>query len=327
MGACRPRRRLLVTPVVVVLLAGCATSTVPPTLHLASSPFDAAVDLTGNLWVIGRFDDTLRRIDTATVKVADVAPLSEAGGADAVSIAVGDGSVWVGTNGPCDTGQSASGCLLRIDPGSGKQLAAIPIGVGPNVAVGAGAVWVTTLGDDPDTGQRTLGRIDPLSNRVVATIPIVCPCSVAADDSAVWVAGPDFVVRIDPATNRVVAEVGLGGYPNGAEVAIGAGAVWVAYWGFPLGAGGALTGHLVRIDPATSKVVADIPVPGANGLAVGVDTVWIATGHSVVRVDARVNAVVSDLTMAGAVDGVGVAEHAVWVWSAQGFDTVWRIAY
>jgi YVTN family beta-propeller protein len=289
---------------------------VTATVHVGGLPRDAAIDPTGDLWVADIDGGRLSRIDHATNSVANVVP-SVGGGADVGSIAFGEGSMWAGV----------SGRLLRIDPGSGKQLAAIPIGVG-SVAFGAGAVWVAMYGDNPDTGGCTLGRIDPSSNRVVATIPVVCPRSVAADDSAVWVAGPDSVVRIDPATNRVVATVGLGGYPNGAEVAIGAGAVWVAYWGFPL-RGGALTGHLVRIDPATNRIVADIPVRGANGLAVGVDTVWIATGRSVVRVDARSNAVVSQVmeSLAVGVDGVAVDEHTVWAWSTTGSDTVWRIAY
>jgi streptogramin lyase len=289
-------------------------------LHVGSSPYDAAVDQTGNLWVIGRDDGTLWRIDAATNKVEEGVPLSVAGGADPVSIAFGEGSLWVGTNWPCEIGQSAFGCLLRIDPGSGKQLAAIPIGIAPSVAVGAGAVWVTS------PGKNTLARIDPSSNRVVATIPDVCRCSVAADDSAVWVAGPGSVLRIDPLTNRVVAEVGLGGYPNWPEVAIGAGAVWVAYYGMESEGPFRYSEHLVRIDPATNRIVADIPVRGANGLAVGVDSVWIATGQSVVRVDARSNAVVSEVTV-GLADGVAVNGHTVWVWSATGRDTVWRIAY
>ena len=304
---------------------------VTATVHVGGLPSDAALDQTGNLWVTDRDGGTLSRIDAVTNSVADVVPLSVAGGADPVSIAVGEGSLWVGANTRDETGPTLSGWLLRIDPGSGKQFAAIPLGIAPSVAVGAGAVWVTSLGDDPDTGQRTLARIDPTSNRVVATIPVVCPCSVAADESAVWVAGPGSVMRIDPATNRTVAEVDLGQefFANGAEVAMGAGAVWVAYYGLPLGAFGGLTGHLARIDPATNTIVADIPTGGANGLAVGADSVWITTGQSLTRVDARTNAVVSEVTVsnAGGVDGVAVSEHTVWVWSTTGKDTVWRIAY
>ena len=333
MGGRFPTKRVLVGLTVVGLLAGCATPTVTTTLHVGSShvgssPYDAAIDQTGNLWVTDRTDGTLWRIDAATNRVEEGVPLSLSGRADPVSIAFGDGSLWVAANASDGSGQSASAWLLRIDPGSGKQVAAIPIGVGPSVAFGAGAVWATSLGGNPDTSQLNLVRIDPTSNRVVATIPVVCPCSVAADETAVWVAGPGSVMRIDPATNRKVAEVGLPPEVNMPEVAVGAGAIWVAYWGFPI-RGGALTGHLVRIDPATNRIVADIPVRGANGLAVGVDTVWIATGRSVVRVDARSNAVVSQVmeSLAVGVDGVAVDEHTVWAWSTTGSDAVWRIAY
>ena len=307
---------------------------VTATVHVGGLFFDAAIDQTGNLWVTDRIGGTLSRIDPVTDSVADVVPLSVEGGADPVSIAVGEGSLWVGANARDATGQSASGWLLRIDPGSGKQVAAIPIGVAPSVAVGAGAVWVTSLwvtslGDDPRTVKNTLARIDPSSNRVVASIPVVCPCSVAADETAVWVAGPGYVMRIDPATNRKVAEVDLPPEDNMPEVAMGAGAVWVAYYGLPLGGFGRLMGRLARIDPATNTIVADIPTGGAIGLAVGADSVWITTGQSLARVDARTNAVVSEVTLsnAGGVDGVAVSEHTVWVWSTTGKDTVWRIAY
>jgi hypothetical protein len=298
---------------------------VTATLHVGGLLSNAAVDPTGNLWVIGRDSGTLSRIGAATGLVEDVVSLSVEGGADPVSIAAGEGSLWVGANTRDDTGQSASGWLLRIDPGSGKQLAAIPFGAGPSVVVGAGAVWVTSLGDNPDTGQATLARIDPSTNRVVATIPVVCPCSVAADETAVWVAVPGSVMRIDPATNRTVAEVNLPQEYFMPKVAMGAGAVWVCYPDdLPV-----RLDHLVRIDPATNKVVADIPMNGENGLAVSADSVWIATGYSVVRVDARTNAIVSKVTPseAGGVDGVAASEHSVWVWSTQGFDMVWRIAY
>lgn len=296
---------------------------VTATVHVSDLPSGAALDQTGNLWVIYRFAGTLSRIDAVTNSVADAVPLSVEGGADPLSIAVGEGSLWVGTNLRDETGQSASAWLLRIDPGSGRELAAIPIGAGPSVAVGVGAVWVTSGRDN------TLARIDPTSNRVVATIPVECPWSVAADETAVWVAGPGSVMRIDPATNRTVAEVDLGQEDLRPEVAMGAGAVWVAYYGFPLGDWGRLTGHLVRIDPATNTIVADIPTGGAIGLAVGADSVWITTGQSLARVDARTNAVVSKVTVsnAGGVDGVAVSEHTVWLWSTTGKDTVWRIAY
>ena len=104
---------------------------VTATLHVGGLLSDAAVDQTGNLWVIGRDSGTLSRIGAATGMVEEDVPLSVEGGSDPVSIAVGEGSLWVGANGPCDTRQAASGCLLRIDPGSGRQLAAIPIGAGP----------------------------------------------------------------------------------------------------------------------------------------------------------------------------------------------------
>ena len=50
-------------------------------------------------------------------------------------MAVGAGSVWVA---------SGDGTVSRIDPNSGRVVATITVGGTPeDVAVGAGAVWVT----------------------------------------------------------------------------------------------------------------------------------------------------------------------------------------
>lgn len=308
-------------------------------LDFVYSEYVAAVDRTGNLWVIDAAEgDDLWRIDATTNEVEERVPLFVAGGADPYSIAYGEGSFWVGVNMWDETKRSASPSLLRIDPGSGGLLAAIPIGA-DDITFGAGAVWVTSWVtartyapvDPGPEGYDALMRIDPASNRVVATIPIVCPCEVAADESAVWVAGPGYAMRIDPATNRTVAEVDLKTQLHTGDVVLGAGAVWVTVFRLDdLG----FSAYLVRIDPATNRIVADIPVPGrsAGGLAFGADSVWIATGQSVARVDPRVNSVISEYRLLtegqGTGDGVAASDHTVWVWDSLGsYCTVWRIDY
>ena len=131
--------------------------------------------------------------------------------------------------------------LLRIDPGSGKQLAAIPIGVDRALRlepVRSGSPPVVTTRTRARPPSRGSTREQPCRGDHARGVSV----RVAADDSGVWVAGSPavgsapgsaYAMRIDPATNRKVAEVDLPPGSNMAEVAIGAGAVWVAYYGFP----------------------------------------------------------------------------------------------
>ncbi len=98
---------------------------------------------------------------------------------------------------------------------------------------------------------------------------------MAVGEGEVWVASldGDSVTRIDPDTNRVVGEPIKVTDPS--EVAVGAGAVWVA--------GSAVT----RIDPDTNRVVGEIASEAVPyGLAVGEGEVWVASldGDSVTRI-------------------------------------------
>jgi branched-chain amino acid transport system substrate-binding protein len=131
-------------------------------------------------------------------------------------VAVGPGAVWV-------VGDAFGRTLWRLDPASDKVAATIPLPFVPGaVAVGEGAVWVTSLLGD------TVSRIDPATNKIVRTIPVGLGVSdVVAAAGAVWAtsAGDRTVTRIDPKTNRVVGRTRLDAVPG--NVAVGAGGVWV----------------------------------------------------------------------------------------------------
>ena len=102
-----------------------------------------------------------------------------------VSIALGDGSIWVTTT------SLKTGTLLRIDPRTGrvKQKLAIPHFDGtPNwIAVGERAVWLTDFGE---THSR-LYRVDPRTMRLTGRRSIDCfngSCETAVGRDSVWVA-------------------------------------------------------------------------------------------------------------------------------------------
>jgi hypothetical protein len=88
------------------------------------------------------------------------------------------------------------------------------------VAVGGGALWITTI-------DGSLTRVDPNLHGVVASIP-VChnALAVAYGEGAAWVAcGDKTVVRVDPKTDRPGTPIDVGALPRG--IAAGDGAVWV----------------------------------------------------------------------------------------------------
>jgi streptogramin lyase len=93
-----------------------------------------------------------------------------------LSIAVGDGAVWVVTY--------SSRQLFKIDPITLQiehrlDLSAEKPG---SVAVGAGAVWVT--------GDHSITKIDPRKDEVIHTYPIRVgfTCAVAATSTTLWLA-------------------------------------------------------------------------------------------------------------------------------------------
>lgn len=186
----------------------------------------------GAVWVTNRGDGTVSRVDPATNRVVGAVPV----GRDPSGVAVGEGAVWVAASGsrrlvrldpdtgravgspiPLGPGSSAEwapslvaigegavwvatrgGAVLRLDPRSGEEVARIPVGAGPafGVAVGAGAVWVTSpMGD-------TVSRVDPATNRVVGKPRLVegRPLFIAVGAGGVWVgsAGAAAVLRLEP---------------------------------------------------------------------------------------------------------------------------------
>jgi DNA-binding beta-propeller fold protein YncE len=149
------------------------------------------------------------------------------------------------------------------------------------MATGAGSLWVG------DALAETVYRIDPATNRVIAAvkIPFGGCGGLAANDQAVWSAGgcatSRDLTRIDPATNAVVKTIKLDG--NVAEVALGHGAVWATttdpYPEFP-------TSHptLVKINPATNRVVAISRIQHTAPLDVSDDAVWLGAGNALLKI-------------------------------------------
>jgi YVTN family beta-propeller protein len=114
------------------------------------------------------------------------------------------------------------------------------------------------------------------------------------------------VARIDPHTNR------LAGRPvrTGASLqslAVGGGSLWVANHD---------AGTVSRIDQASGKVVADIPVPSEpHRVAYGAGAAWVGNWHdnSVSRIDPQTNRAVETIAVGGHPIDVAATANAIWV--------------
>jgi virginiamycin B lyase len=259
----------------------------------------------GALWVAG--GDQVTRIDPADNRVVATIQVA-ATGSGLAGVSFGAGAVWVPTAVP--------GTLWAINPATNKVAARISLG-GPlrgpiSVSATRGAVWVACCGESRPSGTAggRLLRIDPRRKRVVAEIPLpASPTAVAADPSAAWVAtASGRVLVVDPKRNRVVDAVNAG-EPLGFSqtIAVGAGGVWLAE---------PFTEEVVRVDPESRRVVANIPAGAATTLAVAGDAVWVVSSLGLLRIDPARNQVVATASDPGLRRSLLIATGAGAVWTA-----------
>jgi DNA-binding beta-propeller fold protein YncE len=234
----------------------------------------------------------------------------------AVSVAVGEGAVWV----------AGFDHVSRLDPATGEVVATVRtplVGDYSGVAVGEGAVWVTS-------SRGSLYRIDPATNEVVAELDLgESPTAVTVGGGFVWVSraagGPGDIVRIDPRTDRVVGSPITVGPGPGPAVYFD-GSLWVLDTGLVVGEAkegtDATSPSLSRVDPVTGEVT-PVDGPAASVSAIGGGALWGVTfeelstptavqGDAVVRVDPGSNRV----EVVGTVDRAQEAafgEGYVWV--------------
>jgi streptogramin lyase len=255
-------------------------------------------------------------------------------------------------------GVAAAGLYFFLG-GHGPSVSS-PIAVGRpplRLAVGAGAVWVTSAPDG------TLSWIDPQKQQLGGPALRLDRgvSGVTTGQGSVWVSSPrrGEVVQIEPATERVEARVDVGGRPG--PIVFGGGRVWVADddgagvtainpagprvfrrgiaphvapLRLAFGAGSvwvssASTGAVRRIDPVTATAGAPIPV-GRHpaGVTVGGGIVWVADSRSgtVTRVDPATRSLLGEPIAVGErPGGIDAGTDTIWV-ANSGDDTVSRIA-
>ena len=144
------------------------------------------------------------------------------------------------------SGPAVSPSVLALDPAIIQTQA---------LAVDGASVWVT--GNAPNNSAATLEHIDTKTGKLLGTVvlPDNAPFQIVVGRDAVWVSSQQneesaHLIKIDPKTTRITAVIPT---QKDANVAVTPDAVWVDHG----------SGNLARLDPATNKVLANIPLPGA----------------------------------------------------------------
>jgi len=226
----------------------------PRVRNLGAGASDVAVGF-GSLWVTKHRTRSLLRIKQRTRRAVRSGYIPRTPGMP-VAVATGHGAVWLGTDEP-----SGPDHVIKVRP-DGAIAQVVPVaGKIYDVAVGAGAVWVTT-------SAAKVVRIS-VRNGARHTIDVGRePHGLAIGAGAVWVAnwGDKSITRIDAKTRRPGASsISLNYRPE--RVAVGGGSVWVTARD---------ANKLIRIDPRRSRVEGMIDT-GLEPYAVGVNRgrVWM----------------------------------------------------
>jgi virginiamycin B lyase len=141
------------------------------------------------------------------------------------------------------------------------------------------------------------------------------PDWMTSGSNALWIANITLKEgeRVNASTNTVTSRIKLSGVPC-SGIAYGFASVWVPICG-PHGAGSSL----VRIDAATNRVKATLPITPANSegaITTSPDSVWLATADGILsRIDPATGSVRQKIRVASGSQNPVYAEHTIWITS------------
>jgi ligand-binding sensor domain-containing protein len=275
------RRLALAAAAVVALVSspGAQAGGVPVEVALAGR----------TIWTTS--DSGLRVIDRATGKLL-ARPLSSR--PYAVELAVGDGSVWVGT---IENGYIA-GSVDRFDLAGRHRRTPLrfPARAVYEIAFGGHALWAW-IGSPDDARNSFLVRAGSTRRIHLAGRP----GWLAAGSRGAWLADGlilRFVSRSGGVRREPLRRTG--------PLVAAFGSVWVAHWA-----------TVVRIDETTHRQLATIPLAGAPyRFAVGPDRLWVATDGRhphLAAIDPTRGRVVAMCTLSDLPSGIAADRRHVWL--------------
>ena len=220
-------------------------------------------------------------------------------GSKPVTMAAGDGAVWVG--------DARDGTVTRIDPETRTVVKTIGVGAPAiDIAAGGGNVWVAT------GGFGTVVKVDAELNVEVDTIelgslddPVVPSVSaVAAGPEGVWLGAFEGLVRIDPSSGEIMQRVDLDQKPA-LQIALGNGAVWSTI----------NSSRARRVDARSAQETAEF-YAGVFVYAIALDrtAVWVAGGDQgqLWKLDPVTGTTLLTARAGSWVEGIALANEAVW---------------
>jgi streptogramin lyase len=190
--------------------------------------------------------------------------------------------------------------LLKIDPKTNKVVSRTGIGTGScGLGYGAGSMWIE------DTSTSTVSRVSVTTGKRLKAIQVgITPYDAMFAYGSAWTTahGQGELERIDPAKDQVVNRWRL---PQATGAVAAFGSVWATG-----------TEGVIRVDPASHKVLARIAIQGGAGwTAASPDAVWVTTPTGVARIDPQSNTVVTTVALPGApyLGDPDVVDGRVWV--------------
>lgn len=194
-----------------------ATGSKPLVIDTIPGACAAPVIAFGAVWVISCTERKLYRLDAVSGKVIAKIATGIADANGEMSLAAGDGSVWLLTD--------SSGVLTRFNPRSNVAEGTVQVRAHSYCAAfGFGSVWVSNYADG------SVQRVDVKTNTVMASIAVGNkPRFLSAGVGGVWALnqGDGIVTRIAPATNKVAATIDVQAPGGGGDITAGVGKVWV----------------------------------------------------------------------------------------------------
>jgi hypothetical protein len=231
------------------------------------------------------------------------------------TVSAGAGDAWVDDR--------WSERVVRLDRGTGKVVARIPVQGRVALAAGAREMWVLQSGGGYGRELRgPLLRVDAATNRVSERIPLpALGFGVVVAGENVWVWGPDRLMRVATRSGQVIKTIAV---PDHFGETTG-----FALLG-PEPVVSTADGHLVRFDPLTGAVLATVPLRlTAPALQqIGEYRAVLSAGGSVVAVNPATGRPLWERRLGYRIGSVVDTRGALW---AQGAyirdpgDRVWRL--